>query len=458
MLKDRGRYKKIIGTTLIEALTVLFIFSLITLSFYEVFSLGTRYIQNSKNRLTAISIANEKMEIARNISYNKIDIVGNSSDAVLLADSDVSEGGRSFHVNTVVDQIDDDLDGLYPTDTVPNDYKKVTINISWEGSGIGDNSVVMTSRFVPPGLEVMNSGDGILSINVFSDQPGGVGIAGSSVHIVNSETGLDVNRTTDSAGNIILVGSKVTNSIQKYEISVVKSGYESVQTMPPYPSTLFNPVNVHASVISGAVNVANIVQNELANIRISTVDYLDQPISGVDFNMTGGKILGHNMESPYDPVYNFNSDSATDSSGIKEFNNISPGGYTISLLDPSLEQYEIISADPDWPFALMSADGTLDVKIRLAAKNVTSLLAQILQADDDIPIEGAVVKVTNLSGYEKTVSTTARGKAFFPADSDVFSSGNYHVEVKADGFSDANVDLTVNDGELKLETIRMSAI
>ena len=36
--------------TLIEALTVLFIFSLITVTFYSVFSLGTRYIQDAKNR------------------------------------------------------------------------------------------------------------------------------------------------------------------------------------------------------------------------------------------------------------------------------------------------------------------------------------------------------------------------------------------------------------------------
>jgi prepilin-type N-terminal cleavage/methylation domain-containing protein len=39
------------GFTLIEALTVLFIFGVVVTTFYETWSLGTKYIMNTKNRL-----------------------------------------------------------------------------------------------------------------------------------------------------------------------------------------------------------------------------------------------------------------------------------------------------------------------------------------------------------------------------------------------------------------------
>jgi len=66
--------------TLIEALVVLFVFSLITLTFYSVFTLGGAYIIESKNRLRAVSLANEKMEIIRNLEYDDIGVVGGIPD------------------------------------------------------------------------------------------------------------------------------------------------------------------------------------------------------------------------------------------------------------------------------------------------------------------------------------------------------------------------------------------
>ncbi len=47
------------GFTFIEALAFLFIFSIITLTFYETWSLGTKQIINSKNRLGATALASQ---------------------------------------------------------------------------------------------------------------------------------------------------------------------------------------------------------------------------------------------------------------------------------------------------------------------------------------------------------------------------------------------------------------
>jgi len=49
------------GFTLIEALVLLFIFTIITITFYATWSMSTRYIVFIKNRFMAVSLANEKM-------------------------------------------------------------------------------------------------------------------------------------------------------------------------------------------------------------------------------------------------------------------------------------------------------------------------------------------------------------------------------------------------------------
>ena len=60
------------GFTLIEALVFLFLFALITTVFFQTFAYGTALIQQSKNRLGAIALANQKMEIVRSLDYDNI--------------------------------------------------------------------------------------------------------------------------------------------------------------------------------------------------------------------------------------------------------------------------------------------------------------------------------------------------------------------------------------------------
>lgn len=454
---------------MIEALTLLFIFSLIMVTFYSVISIGTRYIHDSKNRLSALAIANERMEIVRNLSYDNVGTIGGGSvEGNIPEDQDIMENGRSYHVNTLVSYVDDSFDGNYPADAIPGDYKRVIINVSWENGGLGNNEVRLESRFVPPGLEVLNPGDGILSINVFSDQPEGTGVANSTVHIVNSETGLDTYQETDSVGNIVLIGNNIQDSIYGYEITVAKDGYETIGTLPPYPDTPYNPTFVHASVASGSVNVANIIQNKLSDLAIRTVGYQDQPVGDIDFHLTGGKKIGIEVNFPNDDVYNLDVDENTDSNGEKDFSDISPGQFWFSLAVAETG-YEIIKTDPDVPYEIASDDAIaypfslysetpLTFKVKLADKNVTSFLVSVLKNSDDSPIAGASVQLTNGAGYDATVTSAANGKAFFPTTADPFLSGTYDLKVTADGFIESNSSVTVSESVLKLETIKLDAL
>jgi hypothetical protein len=444
------------GFTIIEALVFLFIFVVVTLTFYRVLTVGSAYIISVKNRLGAIAVANEKMEIIRNLAYDDIGVAGGSVSGNIPEYEDVMENTIRYAVHTNVIYTDDPSDGIGYSDSVWfEDYKEVTVTVSWTGSGTADQ-VQTVSRFVPPGIEVKNPNDGILSINIFSDQPGGKGISGTTVHVVNDDTGLNTTVQTDSSGNITLMGDTIKTSIQKYKITVSKSGYETVNTMDPYPATAYNPVDTHASVVIGSVNIANIVQNKLAQLKISTEDYFGNSIPGIDFHLVGGRKLGTQTTAPYDPVYNLSGNYSTNSGGEKDFGSVSPGEYTLA---PSLSStsYVLIDTDPVSPFSLFS-ENDLDLKIKLASKNATSLLLKVQQKDsngDMIAVPSAQAELKNSSGYDVTQAVSATGTAFFPTTSGAFDEGTYDLKITADGFDENNSQITIGKDELQTETITL---
>lgn len=445
------------GFTIIEALTVLFIFSIITMTFYGVISQGSRYLLNAKNRLGATVLANKKLEIIRNLPYDKIGVTGGEVSGDIPQYETVLENGKSFDVHTVVKYVQDDFDGVAPADTAWNDYKKAIVTVSWSDGGIS-SSVMLTGRFAPPGLEVANPGDGILIINVFSDQPGGVGIPSSSVHVVNTETGLDTTQNTGADGTLMLLGDTVTDSIKKYQVFLSKSGYETVQTYPPYPDTAYNPVDVHGSVVSGVVNVLNIVQNKIANLKVRTEDSLGQPIASIDFSVKGGRKMGTDTADPPNFIYNKDSNEITNTSGEKDFGAISPGQYDFLILAPDSDNYELIGSDPESPLLLMSEDD-ITYKLKLAEKIKTSLLVNIIDQTAGTPIKNAEVHVTNGSGYDSgVISTLYNGNAYFPVTADPFVAGTYDISVHIDGYVDHTEQVTVTDGQLLKQTIGLTQL
>lgn len=452
-----GVYMRKSGFTIIEALIFLFIFSTTTLTFYQVYANGMKYIVNSKNRLGALYVANEKMEIIRNMNYVDIGTDTGAVSGSIPEDEIISQNAGNFNVHTLVEYVQDATDGVYPADAVWQDYKKVSVTVSWQG---GAENVKLMSFFVPNGLEVQNPGDGILVINVFSDQPGGAGIPNSLVHVVNNETGLDTTVQTDASGSVTLTGDKITDSIHSYQISLVKSGHETVITFPPYPLTTYNPVDVHASVITGSLNVANIVQNELSTLMVKTVDYLDTAIPDVAFHIEGGRKLGAEVpvliEDPVVYVYSLESDSTTNSGGEKDFGDVSPGFYYVSLA-PTVTDYIIIDTDPVSPVSIFS-NQDVELKVKLANINSTSLLLRVVSnAEGNPPIGGAEVRITNSLGYDVTQNTSETGTVFFPVSSDVFAAGDYDIEVSASGYTTSNSQATIIDGQLKMETITLTS-
>jgi hypothetical protein len=437
------------GFTLVEAMVFLFIFSVIVVTFYSVLTSGLGYIIESKNRLNGLALANEKMEIVRNLQYDAIGTTSGIPSGSILADEDIAIGGKNYHVKTLVQYVDDSFDDVLPADPIPTDYKRVKITVSWPGQKGNTKNLFLVSRFVPPGLEV-SSGDGILAVNVADGA--GDSVPQAQVRIVNNfvSPGIDIQQDADNGGNLMFPGAQ--QSELGYEITVSKNGYETVSTVDP-DSVAYTPKDPHASVVAGALNTAFIIIDKLSDLKIKSEDYLGNSLPGVNFHIKGGRELGTDSSIiPAETVYILDSDRTTGGDGEENFNDHSPGQFFLTGI-ASISGYTLIGASPisgyknlpaAYEFSLLP-DESKEVKIKFASNDADSLLVKVSNSSDNSPINDAQVRLSNGSGYDATVSTSFDGTAFFPENSDPFLPGTYNLEITASGFTAHSSSVEINE-------------
>ncbi len=436
------------GFTLIESLVVLFIFALISVVFLQTYTVGTRMIIESKNRLGATALVNQKMEVIRSVAYSTIGTKHwNGSAWVygippgdILEDEDISVNTTLYHVHTFVQYVDDTFDGTLggsPNDAIPNDYKKVRLTVSW-GSGGADQSVASYAHFSPKGIET-SAGGGIFSINIL-DSIGG-GVSGATVHVENSAAGVNLTTATSSDGNITLVGTPAGTEV--YHLTVSKSGYYGATTLSPYPTTAYSPTDVHASVVNGVLNQKTIVMDQSSDIHLRTKDAFGVDIPNVDFHIEGGRIMGVNPT--LQTVYGLVQDDATDASGEITLNDQSYGPYTLTFTDPA--QYEFYKLDPEGvPIDdfVVSPGTTKEIVGRFLSENIGSVKITVKDNTDASVLPGATVHLSNTTlGYDATITTDQYGFAYFPTSLPALVDGVYDVEVSASGFSNDTSTVTI---------------
>lgn len=465
--KEQGTRNKTAGFTLIEALTLLFLFSVIATSFYSTWSLSTQHMLDARNRLGATALANQKMEIVRSLEY---DIIGtkhwNGSAWVygipagdILEFETVAVSNASYEVHTSVRYIDDPYDGTVggsPNDSSPTDYKSVRIAVSW-GTGGWAHEVVTFTTIAPDGVESA-SNTGVLSINVLDAS--GSGVPGATVRVVNASLGLDFTDLTDASGNLMRLGATPSN--QEYEIIVTKSGYYGVRTYPVPPASSFDPLDLHASVVAASINQKSLVMDREADITIATEDPFGTAIPDIAFQLEGGRQLGTvTLSNPLDPVYSFLRSDDTGGSGSVSYPDESYGQYVFTL-DAGETGYEIFHGSD----SLVEAEEKIDVlpgetktaTIVLLDKSVGSLLVTVSDGATATGIAGASVRLTNANlAYDATVTTNANGQAFFPTALPALVAETYDIETSATGYGTSTGTVDVAGNVLEKKAITLTA-
>ena len=133
------------GMTLIEVLIALFLLTIAIAGLVGSFNKASSYNRLCNNRYMASQLAAEKMEEMSQVeSY--ADITTTDSGGSDSVDLSGLAGSRTWSVSG---PIDDAADGVAPADTDPDDYRSITVTVSWTGEGRSLQETLITYRTKP---------------------------------------------------------------------------------------------------------------------------------------------------------------------------------------------------------------------------------------------------------------------------------------------------------------------
>ncbi len=125
-----GKKKYSYGLSLIETLVGSAIFLIIALATYRAFTVLMTAVVAAQAKTAAASVANETVEIIRNLPYTSVGTVGGTPAGSISPNQNITKNDYTFTVVIAINNIDDSFDGVSPADTAPADYKLIDLTIT----------------------------------------------------------------------------------------------------------------------------------------------------------------------------------------------------------------------------------------------------------------------------------------------------------------------------------------
>lgn len=295
----RTRQIKTRGFTFVELLVTAAVTALVFGGLMASVQLAVKLISTAKAKTGAISLATERLEYIRSLTYADIGTIAGIPSGPIPQQSTRSLNSVTYHERILIQYVDAPDDGLGSEDDngILADYKRAKIEYSWLGPN-GTNSIALQSDIAPPGIE-STAGGGTIAINVFdaSVQP----IQGAAVRVINRTTTstIDTTQYTNAHGIAFFAGAPAAS---QYELIVTKAGYSTDSTYAATTSNP-NPVTPPVAVLEGAVSTMNFRIDRLSKLTVRTVepattdsfsdDFTDTSLVGnmTDTVISGGSVL-----------------------------------------------------------------------------------------------------------------------------------------------------------------------
>ncbi len=427
------------GFSLVETMVSIAIFLLVSISIYSGFTKIMQATNVLKVKNAATSLANEQIEIAKNLPYDDVGIIAGIPDGKIPREQTIIREGISFNVLTSVRDIDDPFDGQIgevPNDLSPADYRLVEFDISC--SNCSHTEVLKYyARISPLNLETQGN-NGALFVRVFDSL--GQPIQGADVHIENNklETPVIIDETTNNNGMFQIVDAPT--GTEAYEVTVTKGSNYSVDKtyeigVPENP----NPDRPHANVISGAVTQLSFYIDKLSEFEINTKKADCSPIGNVDFNLKGSKTIGYQ-------VYKYNLNNTTNSSGFRSVDDIEWDSYNFDITDAS---WDLVGSSPVLPVDV-NPDSVQVVDLVLAEKNPNSLQISVEDSETGLPVSDAEVALVDSS--ENSISLITGQGFVLQTDWSGGSGQEYFIDDETKFFStNGNIEYQDPVGDIKLD-------
>ncbi len=138
------------GFTLIEVVVAAMLILVAFVGLYQLFQISARYVVTAKAREAALSLAQERMEQLRALSYSAVGTVGGTPSGSIPQSEIVALDTTTFLRATTIVYVDDPADGTGGSDVDaggPNDYKKAQVSVSFPTEN-GTTTVTLVSNFI----------------------------------------------------------------------------------------------------------------------------------------------------------------------------------------------------------------------------------------------------------------------------------------------------------------------
>ena len=411
------------GFTLIETLVGSVIFLLVALSVYRAFGVLMEATMTSRAKLAATELANERIEIIRNLPYASVGIVGGLPVGKIVRNQPVIRDNYSFNVETAIRSVDDPADHTAdstPADLSPADYKLVDLDITCSNCR-NFAPLSFTTLVAPHALETAST-NGTLFLRVFDAS--GIPIQNALVHITNTQTNPDtiIDEMTDNDGWYKIVDAPPgTNA---YNITATKSGYSQAQTYPIGGVAGSSPLKADVTVSQQQVAQTSLSIDKVSSLNVATVNAFCVTLPSIGFSLTGAKLIGTPNVIKY-TTHNF----TTDTGGNSSIQNLEWDTYGVLLTSASYD----LAGTTLLPNFVLNPNENKNLTL-MAVPHVNYALLVSVKDSTNTAIDGATVRLQK-SGFDQT-KTTNSGSCTTPGE--VFwnglANGTYTLTVSKSGF------------------------
>lgn len=445
------------GFTLVEMLVATAVFAIVSIVMYQGYAQILETTRILKVRSVASNLANEQIEIIRNLPYEDVGTVGGIPAGVIEPTQTMEREGNEFVVTTTIRNIDLEFDGTIggvPDDLSPADNKLVEVEISCVLCK-DFNNVVFNTHVAPESLESLSS-NGALRINVFDADGADLPLANVNIVNTNVSPAININDVVGNNGMLTIVDAPP--SVESYEITVTKSGYSTDQTYT-IDGTNPNPIKTHSTVSQGDITAVSFTIDELSTINIETVTDTCVAVDSIDFDLASGNLIGTSPD-----VLKYDQSHITDGNGELSLSDIEWGTYTVT---PTNTSYDVIGFEPGNPFSILP--GVIqDIKIILAPTNEATFLVGVTDQGTGEAISGATVNIqktgvdishtTGVGVKEQNSWLGGSGQAdYVDVTQYAADDGNITVDITGGAQLSSNLGVYASSGELTSSTFDMGS-
>lgn len=426
---DRNR-----GFTIIEVLIATFIIGVVITGLFGLFVLSLRTVQDNERRIAAVALANERVEMIRNLPYADVGTDGGIPSGSIPQEETVVRNSAPYVVRTDIRYVDDPYDGVAggdPSDLLNTDYKQVRVEVSWN-SPTPVTPILLITSVVPQGIE---GGDAAGTLVFEALDASGVGLQGADVQVVNESVNPTVNISTQTndEGRVIIPG--LPDSANSYMISVSEDGYTQEQTYDETETFFPDPDHTHLSALVGEVTEKTFLIDRLSSIALNVKNDAGDALGGIDYHLSGTKSIG--TDENEEIVYVFDEDGASGAGGSATHENMVWDLYELTI-DGVATGYDIKETSELLPLDLEPGEDVV-VDVVLVDHTDLSLHLTVVTALGE-PIGNADVTLV-LGEYEEHLQTGEPGQVFF---SDLPQSGSYSASVEAEGYQMTEQEIQVS--------------